>query len=282
MKKKIAIIGGGITGLSTAYFIEEKSKELGIDVDCTLIEADHRWGGKIVSDRVADFIIEGGPDSFLSQKPWGVALCRKLGLIDQIVQSHPVHKAIYLLSEGKLKKFPEGMNLMVPGRIIPFLLSPLVSLCGKARMGLDLLIPGNLKEEDESIAAFVRRRLGNEAVKIFAEPILATVYAGDVEKLSLKATFPQFAALEDEFRSLIFGIWMKKSAHLKEHPKNHSGMTGKQAIPMTMFITLKDGMASIITALQGQLRGTACRIGQRVNQLSPQKGGYVILSLIHI
>ncbi|MBI3598432.1 MAG: protoporphyrinogen oxidase, partial [Nitrospirae bacterium] len=164
MKKKIAIIGGGITGLSTAFFLQEKLNREGVSADVNLIESDARLGGKIVTERVGDFIIEGGPDSFLSQKPWGINLCRKLGLIDRIVQTNPIDKAIYILSHGKLQKFPEGMNLMVPGKITPFLLTPLVSFSGKARMGLDLFIPRENNVQEESIGSFVRRRLGEEAV----------------------------------------------------------------------------------------------------------------------
>ena len=286
MKKKIAIIGGGITGLSTAYFLQEKSKEHGIEIDCILIESGHRWGGKIVTNRVSDFIIEGGPDSFLSQKPWGIALCRKLGLFDQIIQTDPIHKAVYILSEGTLKKFPDGMNLMIPGRITPFLLTSLVSIGGKARMGLDLLIPkkGSQKaQEDESIAAFVRRRLGSEAVTTFAEPILATIYAGDVEKLSLKATFPQLAGLERQFGSLIWGVWMKKwDARLSEQKKAHGAKNDSNqtalapVVPLTLFVTLKNGLISLIQALEKQLNGIETRLGQTVIKLSPMEKGYAM------
>ncbi len=279
MKKKIVIIGGGVTGLSTVYFLKEKSRELGIEIDCTLIEASDRLGGKIVTDRIDDFIIEGGPDSFLSQKPWGITLCRKLGLMDQLVSTHPIHKAIYILSHGRLKQFPEGMNLMIPGRITPFLLSPIVSWQGKARMGLDLLIPKNKEAADESIASFVRRRLGSEAVTTFAEPILATIYAGDVEQLSLAATFPQFAGLEKEFGSLIWGIWMKKwdarMAQSKGPANNKSRETG-QAEKLTLFVTLKNGLASLVQSLQEQLSGIDVQQGQRVKALFPHQGRYAI------
>jgi len=286
MKKKVAIIGGGITGLSTAYFLKEKSKEQGIDIDCTLIESGNRWGGKIITDRVSDFIIEGGPDSFLSQKPWGIALCRKLGLLDQVVQTDPVHKAVYIVSGGTLKKFPDGMNLMIPGRITPFLLTSLISWSGKARMGLDLLIPRRSPQnegEDESIAAFVRRRLGSEAVATFAEPILATIYAGDVEQLSLAATFPQLAGLEREFGSLIFGVWMKKwDAQLSRKRKSREGKNKTHfpppAVPLTLFVTLKNGLESLVTALEKQLEGVVhMRRGQAVLEILPQEKGYVIV-----
>jgi oxygen-dependent protoporphyrinogen oxidase len=276
VKKKIIIIGGGVTGLSTAYFLKEKSRELGIEINCTLIEASDRLGGKIVTDRIGDFIIEGGPDSFLSQKPWGITLCRKLGLMDQLVSTHPVHKAIYILSHGRLKPFPEGMNLMIPCRITPFLLSPIVSWQGKARMGLDLLIPKNKEATDESIASFVRRRLGSEAVATFAEPILATIYAGDVEQLSLAATFPQFAGLEKEFGSLIWGIWMKKWDARMAQSKSPSKSMETGSEKHTLFITLKNGLASLVQSLQEQLLGIDIQQGQAVKAIFPHQGGYAI------
>ena len=276
MKKKIAIIGGGITGLSTAVFLQEKLKEQGMTADLVLMESAERLGGKIITERVGDFIIEGGPDSFLSQKPWGLSLCRKLGLMDKIVQTDPIDKSIYILSHGKLQKFPDGMNLMVPGKITPFLLTPLVSSSGKARMGLDLLIPRKNNKEDESIGSFVRRRLGEEAVETFAEPILATIYAGDVEKLSLQATFPQFAGMEEKFGSLIWGGWMRRwDAHL-------AGKTGKmerrlQNENVSLFVTLKDGLSSLILSLREQLNTVKLQTGRQVFSVSPNGNRYEVV-----
>ncbi len=266
MKKKIAIIGGGITGLSTAFFLQEKLKEQAIQADIVLIESSERLGGKIVTERTGDFIIEGGPDSFLSQKPCGLNLCRKLGLMSLLVQTNPTDKAIYIQSQGKLEKFPEGMNLMVPGKVTPFLLTPLVSPFGKARMGLDLLIPKKHNADEESIGAFVRRRLGKEAVATFAEPILATIYAGDVEKLSLQATFPQFSGMEEKFGSLIWGGWMRRwDAYLAVGATHASP---KQQ-GLSLFVSLKDGLSSLIHYLREQLNSVELQVGKPVLSVSP-------------
>jgi oxygen-dependent protoporphyrinogen oxidase len=276
MRKKIAIIGGGITGLSTAFFLQEKLKEKSLSPEIILIESDNRLGGKIVSERVGDFMIEGGPDSFLSQKPWGLTLCRKLGLMDKIVQTHPIDKAIYILSHGKLQPFPEGMNLMVPGKIAPFLWTPLVSPAGKARMGLDLLIPKKQTAEEESIGAFVRRRLGEEAVTTFAEPILATIYAGDVEKLSLQATFPQFSGMEEKFGSLIWGGWMRRwDTHLAK--KTNKQTEGQKQAQLSLFVSLKDGLSSLIQSLQAQIKDVTIKTGQPVISVSPKQNQYEIV-----
>ncbi len=286
-EKKIVIIGGGITGLSTAYFLKEKAKEQGVAIHCSVLESNTRFGGKIITDRIDDFIIEGGPDSFLAAKPWGLTLCRKLGLIDQVVQTHPVHKAVYLLSQGKLKPFPEGMNLMIPGKIIPFLFTSLVSSRVKARMGLDLLIPRKADPEDESIASFVRRRLGEEAVSTFAEPILATIYAGDVESLSMKATFPQFMGLEKEFGSLIWGIWMKQWDAIRGGRQQTTPAAGVPAAgggekdkgePFSLFVTLQNGLITLISTLQERLEkeGIHLRLGQKVCEIASHEKGYRI------
>lgn len=266
-RKKIVIIGGGITGLSTAYFLQEKMRAAGFPIDCTLIEADSRFGGKVVTEQAGGFVIEGGPDSFITQKPWGLELCRKLGIADRLIQTHPTDKAVYVLSRGKLAPLPEGFNLMIPSRMTPFLLTPLISPFGKARMGLDLLIPRRESEKDESIASFVRRRLGEEALALFAEPILAGIYAGDAEKLSMQATFPQFAALERKHGSLVWGMWMQRwdAARGSALPREWS-----------LFVTLRDGLSSLISALREKLDGVTLVSGQRVTEVSLKEGRYHI------
>ncbi len=269
-RKKIIIIGGGITGLSTAYFIQEKLKEQKIPADCLLIEADDRLGGKIRSVQTDDFIIEGGPDSFITQKKWGLELCRRLGLEDRLVQTNPLDKAIFVLTKGKLQPFPEGFNLMIPSRMMPFLLTPLVSPLGKLRMGMDLFIPKRDSNDDESIASFVRRRLGNEAVRKFAEPILAGIFAGDAEKLSIKATFPQFTALEQKYGSLITGM------RARARQGKSAGNTGSKPT-YSMFVTLRDGLSSIVTELRKRLDSVEILTGQAVEQVNPTSGGYEVL-----
>jgi len=267
-KKKVMIIGGGITGLSTAYFLQEKIRAGGLPVDVTLIESEPRFGGKVVTERVGGFVIEGGPDSFITQKPWGLELCKRLGISDRLIQTHPTDKAVYILSRGRLVPMPEGFNLMVPSRVTPFLLSPLVSPFGKARMGLDLLIPRKDSSEDESIASFVRRRLGEEALAQFAEPILAGIYAGDAEKLSMMATFPQFAQLERAHGSLVWGMWMRRWDAAKEPPKKSD---------WSLFVSLKDGLSGLIDAVRSRLDGVNLLSGRRVSAVSPTGRGYEVV-----
>ena len=246
--KKVVIIGGGITGLSCAYALQENSLKQGVPIDCVLIESESRFGGKITTENVDGFIIEGGPDSFITQKPWGLDLCKRLGLTDRLIRTHPVEKAIYVLSCGQLVPLPAGFQLMIPGQITPFLTTPLISPSGKARMGLDLIIPRRdfHAQHDESIASFVRRRLGEEAVSQFAEPILAGIYAGDVEKLSLMATFPQFASLEQQYGSLIWGALMQRWDLSHRKKSTPAPQTEK---PWSLFVTLKGGLSEMVNAL---------------------------------
>lgn len=265
--KKVIIIGGGITGLSTAYFLQEAFKKEQIPIELLLLEASPRLGGKITSERVEDFVIEGGPDSFITQKKGGIALIKALGLSEQLVQTHPLNKAVYILSRGKLVPMPQGFNLMVPSKIIPFALSPLISWPGKIRMGMDLFIPKRTETTDESIASFVRRRLGQEAVELFAEPILAGIFAGDAEKLSIKASFPQFAMLEQVHGSLIKGMLKRQDSAKKQ----------RGAAPKwSLFVTMKEGLSSIITELKNKLDQCEIKTDSPVTAISPLQSGYEV------
>src|SRR5262249_29457804 len=159
-------------------------------------ERDSRFGGKILTDTVAgemgDFVVEGGPDSFIAQKPWGVQLARDLGLADQFMSTRPAHHPTYVLSRGRPQPMPEGMSLIVPTRLRPFGRSPILSLRGKLRMALDLVIPPRRDDIDESLADFVLRRFGTEALEQLAEPLLGGVHSAEPEQQSILATFPRF------------------------------------------------------------------------------------------
>lgn len=265
--KKVIIIGGGISGLSTAYYLQEAFKKNPQPLQIVVLEGNDRLGGKIVSERMDDFVIEGGPDSFITQKKGGMALIEQLGLTDRLVQTHPVNKSIYILNHGKLVPMPQGFNLMVPGQLLPFALSPLISLPGKIRMGMDLFIPKRTESTDESIASFVRRRLGEEAVQLFAEPILAGIFAGDAEKLSMKAAFPQFALLEEKYGSLIKGMLSRQNTVKQQ---------GAAPPKWSMFVTMKDGLSSIITGLRNKLDQCEIKTGHAVTAIAPQQSGYAV------
>ncbi|PYQ21058.1 MAG: protoporphyrinogen oxidase [Acidobacteria bacterium] len=248
----VAVVGGGITGLAVAYELTAAGAPF------TLFEAQPRWGGVIRTERADGFLVEAGPDSILAQKPDGIALCRELGLGDQLVPT-TLPRTVYVLHRGRLHPLPEGV-LGIPTRIGPLLRTRLFSWPGKLRMGLDLVLPRG-GGGDESIAAFLRRRLGPEAVQRLGEPLLAGIHAGDPERLSLKATFPRFAHLEARHRSLIRGFRAARDAD--------AASAGSSA-----FLSLKHGLGALVEALVQRVPPAALRTGVAVASVARAVGRF--------
>ncbi len=258
----IVIIGGGIAGLAAAYRIQEEISR-GAALRCTLLEGSGRMGGKIATERFDGFVLERGPDSFISQKPQGIELCRKLGLADRLVGTNPDRTSTYVYTGGQLVTLPEGLSLMIPTRFLPFAFSPLFSLPGKIRMGLDLFLPQKPDGSDESLAGFVRRRLGEEALRKMAEPMLAGIYAADPETMSIQSTFPMFVQTERKYRSLILGMLAQK--------RRAGGNSGPQKKPFSLFVTLKNGLGELVDALMAQSPEVTFRVDAPVRRF--QAGG---------
>lgn len=183
----VAIVGGGMSGLAAAWALFRRG------VGFTLFEAAPRFGGVVRTEREDGFLLEAGPDSLLAQKPEASALCRELGLADRLVSANTTERTVYVLRHGRLHPLPDGLALAVPTRFWPMVGSRLFSWPGKVRMGLELLVPRRREAGDESIASFLRRRFGREAVELLGEPLLAGIHAGDPERLSIRGTFPRFA-----------------------------------------------------------------------------------------
>lgn len=244
--KHVAIVGGGIAGLATAFALQERAAEAGIPLACTLIESEREWGGKIVTHRVGDFLIEAGPDSFLSQKPWALDLCAKLGLSDRLLNTNEFRKKTFVFSRGRLRELPEGLVVIVPAKLGPFLRSGLLSWSGIARMAMDLVLPARRTTGDESLASFFRRRLGREAFDRVIEPLMAGIYAGDAEQISLNATFPRFTEMEHRYGSLIRGMLAGRKA---------VAQSSRNGAPTpTMFVTLRDGLGDMVRTLVTRIR----------------------------
>lgn len=240
----VAIVGGGITGLSAAFYLERAARAAGIPLQCTLIERDARWGGKLLSETVGEFVVEGGPDSFITQKPWGLQLARDLGLADQLIPISERRGKVYVLSGGRLRPMPDGMMLVVPTRILPFALSPLISPWGKLRMALDLLTPPRRDGADETLAEFIRRRLGREALDKLADPLMSGIYNSETERQSILATFPRLREVEARHGSLIRGMIAQRAAGAGKQPAG------------APFVTLKNGVAGLASALVSAIGGT--------------------------
>jgi protoporphyrinogen/coproporphyrinogen III oxidase len=226
----VAIIGGGISGLSAAYVLHKRQ------VPYLVLEAGPSLGGVIRAEARDGFLLEGGPDSMFALRPEGVSLCRELGLAERLVPANPDRSTVYVLRRRRLHRLPEGTMLAVPTRILPLARSRLFSWSGKIRMGLELVIPGRNGRGDESIAAFLRRRLGSEAVERLGEPLLAGIHAGDPERLSILATFPRLRDVEELHGSLLRGLWAQ--------PRPLSGEK-----PPAALCSLRAGLREMVDAL---------------------------------
>jgi oxygen-dependent protoporphyrinogen oxidase len=228
-----------------------------------LLESGERFGGVVLTEREQGFVIEAGPDAMLAQKPEAIALCRELGLGERLIPTDPDRRAVYVLHRGRLHPLPEGMMLAVPTRIAPFLASGLFSWPGKLRMGLDVLLPGKRGDADESIASFLRRRFGQEAVERLGEPLLAGIHAGDPERLSILATFPRFRDLERTHGSLVRGLRRAKPP-----------AAAKGAPPPAGFYSLRGGLSELVEALVGRLDPAALWLRARVCRVEATGDGY--------
>lgn len=265
---RVIVIGGGIAGLSAAYYAYKKIP----DVQVTLIEAGSQWGGKISTDRVpfddGQFIIEGGPDTFLATKPWGVALCKELGLSERLHGTDPNKKNTYVLNKGRLLPLPDGLAMMIPSDIPSILRSRLISWLGKARMGLDFVQPAKAVNGDESLGAFISRRLGREAYENLIEPLMSGIYAGDGDQLSLASTFPYLRDLETRHGSLARGaLQMRKQSHGKAVQGSRSA-----------FLTPETGLAEMVDALVEalQLDHADLRLNTRAVRLAQRDMGFQV------
>lgn len=261
--KRIAIIGGGISGLAAAYALEQK-RRVGLEVDYSLYEASARFGGVMVTDRADGCLIEAGPDSFLTEKPWASDLCRQLGLGDQLIGSQDSQRKTYILVRGKLVEMPDGLMFMVPTRIMPTVASPLFSAATKLRMAQEWFHPPHRPNGDESVATMVERHYGPEMVDRLADPLLSGVYGGEASQLSVRAVLPRFAEMEAKYGSL--GRAML-AARKKMPPK---------ASAKPLFTSLKDGMQQMIDALLAQLNPKALYARIPVQAVLWEDGGWTV------
>lgn len=260
-RHKVVVVGGGITGLSAAFYAKAALRESGLDADVRLIEKSGRLGGRINTLRRDGFVIEKGPDSFLARKLPIIELSRALGLEDELVGTNPNAKKTYILHKGKLHRMPQGLVLGIPTEWSPFLKTGLISTAGKARAALDLVLPKRTDPSDESLGHFLERRLGREVLENIAEPLLAGIYAGDTFQLSLSATFPQFRAVEQKKRSLVLGMMASR--------KEGQALPGlPAAAKSSVFLTYKNGLSTLVERLEAEL-GDIVQTGRGIVSLSP-------------
>jgi oxygen-dependent protoporphyrinogen oxidase len=248
--KRIAVIGGGSAGLSAAFHLEQHRRK-GAELEYTLFEAGPRLGGVIRTELVDGFVIEAGPDSFLSEKPWAAQLCRYLGMADDLVPSNDYQRKTYILARGRLVEIPDGLMFMVPTRLWPMATTPLFSWGAKLHAARELIMRPRQMDGDESVAHFVERHFGREMVDRMADPLLAGVYGGSADKLSVRAVLPRFVTMEQKTGSLARAM----IAARKKMPANSSG---------ALFTTLRRGMQSMTDAAAAQLRSEWIRLNAPV------------------
>lgn len=260
---RVAVVGGGITGLSTAFYLQQEARNKSIPLDIVLTEASERLGGKIQTERTDGFVMEKGPDSFLERKSSAKQLAMDLGLEDELVRNRTGQA--YILHQGKLFSIPEGAVMGIPTRLTPFLRTALFSPAGKLRAARDLVLSRSQAKEDQSVGSFFRRRLGDEVVDQLIEPLLSGIYAGSLDQLSLEATFPQFARLEEEHRSLILGM--------KRTRPPQSGTKRKQG----QFLTLRRGLSRLVEAIEQTLPKESVITGNPLTRIIPEGSRYLLV-----
>lgn len=269
-RKRIAVIGGGITGLSAAYYLQKTIKKEHLDADLVLYEAAPRLGGNIRTDYTNGFVSELGPDSYLARKTAMTELIKDVGLGKDLV-SNSSGKS-YILSGDSLYPMPGGAIMGIPTQWGPFLGTKLFSLAGKTRAAGDLFLPRVMNGKDVSLGTFFRNRLGNEVVDRLIDPLLSGIYAGDIDRISLRATFPHFEQLEQKYRSLIVGMKSSIAKQQAASPKKPSGK-GK---PTGMFLSLKGGLQTLVEAVEKQLDNDVVHLNSKLVTVDKQGEQYLL------
>jgi oxygen-dependent protoporphyrinogen oxidase len=265
-RRRVAVIGGGISGLAAAHRLVELQRDGAGPFEIHLFEAADRLGGVIASETCDGFVIEGGPDSILSEKPAGLALCERLGLTEQLIRTREEMRRTYIAFGGKLHALPDGFLLLAPTRFLPLALSPLFTPLGKLRMALDLVLPRGAPQRDESLASFVRRRLGNEALERVAQPLVGGIYTADPETLSLAATMPRFLEMERRQRSVIRAMWQQQRRQGRAAPGATSGAR------WSLFVSFAGGLQTLVDGVAAALGHTEIHLRHPVKALRPDGG----------
>jgi len=265
---RLVVVGAGISGLAAAHRAVERAREQGRPLELTVLEGADRVGGTIQTEQRDGFLVEGGPDSFLSEKPWALALCQRIGLEERLMRTDDRFRRTFVVWGGRLHPLPEGFQLLAPTRLAPLLASGLFSWPGKLRMACDLVLPRG-GDPDESLGAFVRRRLGREALERVAQPLVAGIYTADPDELSLSATMPRFVEMERRERSVILALWRAA----RKAPAQHAGTSGAR---WSLFVTLARGMDELVQALAARLPPGAVRLKERVTGVAREGGRWRI------
>lgn len=277
----VIVIGGGIAGLSAAYYLNKKAQETGKEIAITVLESADYWGGKIKTTIEDGFVVEGGPDAYLVTKPWMRTLVHELGMADDLQGTNPDLSETFVLHKGKLTSIPEGLTMTIPTKFGPMLTTKLMTWPQKMRMGLDFIIPVRKDKEDESLAGFISRRLGRAAYESLVGPLLSGIYAGDGDKLSLQSTFPNLREMELEHGGLIKGalaLKLKRARMAKQRSAASNG-NGSKPRSRSIFESPKSGLVSVVNGMVETLTeaGVEMSLNTQVRSAAQTIEGYKIL-----
>ncbi len=261
--KRIAIIGGGISGLSAAFTLEQQ-RRAGVPLEYVVFEASSRLGGVILTERIEGCLVEAGPDSFLTEKPWAADLCRELGIEDQLIGSNDKRRKTYISVDGKLIAIPQELAFMIPTSIPPIAASELFSLQTKFRMAMEWFHSKSEVDADESVATFVDRHYGRQMVDRIADPMLSAIYGGEASELSVRAVLPRFVEMQKEYGSL------SKATKMSRKEKVSFGIDETKR---PIFTSLKDGMRQLTDAILRELPATSVYVDSQVGSLRRRKKG---------
>ncbi len=273
--KRIAIIGGGTSGLAAAITLE-RARTAGAEIDYTIFEAAPRLGGVLVTERIDDCLVEAGPDSFLTEKSWGLDFVRWLGLGDQLIGSNDPDRITYILVKGRLVPIPDGLMFMVPTKIAPIISTSLFSWRAKLRFAREYFQqpkPESGESPDETVAELVRRHFGSEMVERLADPLLAGVYGGSAADLSAAAVLPRFVEMEKRYGSLSRGML---HARKQREQALRSGAGAARQAPRPLFTSLKGGMQQLVDTIVPQLASNAARLGNKVVSVGRFHGKWIV------
>ncbi len=261
MTRRLAVVGGGISGLALAW--AALGQDPGLQV--RLFEGRARAGGAIESRREEGLVLEGGPDSMITDKPAGLQICQDLGLGDRLQPTNEDDRRAMVVRDGRLVPIPEGFRLLAPTRLLPFAMTPVLSPLGKLRIAMDLVLPRRPQHGDETLSGFVTRRLGREALERLAQPLVGGIYGGDPERLSLQATMPRFLELERQHRSVILGLLAGMKANRR------AGSSGPR---YGLFVSLDGGIQTLVDRLVQVLPAGTVRLSTSAEAVEPAPGGW--------
>ncbi|MEX0702161.1 MAG: protoporphyrinogen oxidase [Planctomycetales bacterium] len=278
---RVAVVGGGLAGLAAAHRLQALCEDADRPLDLVLFEAAERLGGVIGPSRRGDWLVEPAADSFITTNPWATDLCRELGLEDEIIPTEERYRGSLVLRKGRAVPVPDGFLLLAPAKIGAVLRSPIFSPWGKLRLALEYFVPRRRRGGDESLASFVRRRFGREALDRLVQPLVGGIYTADPEKLSLAATMPRYLEMERTHRSLIVAA-RKHSAQPAGNLPPEARSAGRcppaigSGARYGLFVTLRGGMWDLVAAFERRLVVAAqIRTGvavERIAQVEPAAG----------